>query len=56
MQAIENYGIIGNMRSSALVGIDGAIDFLTAILRSTRPRSSPRYSTKKRVAASASIP
>ncbi|HMF78307.1 MAG TPA: glycoside hydrolase family 15 protein [Bryobacteraceae bacterium] len=26
-QLIENYGIIGNMRSAALVGVDGAIDF-----------------------------
>ncbi len=26
-QLIENYGIIGNMRSCALVGINGAIDF-----------------------------
>jgi GH15 family glucan-1,4-alpha-glucosidase len=27
-QPIENYGVIGNMRSIALVGIDGSIDFL----------------------------
>ena len=27
-QPIENYGVIGNMRSIALVGVDGAIDFL----------------------------
>jgi len=27
-QAIENYGIIGNMRSIALVGMHGSIDFL----------------------------
>ncbi len=27
-QAIENYGAIGNMRSLALVGMDGSIDFL----------------------------
>jgi hypothetical protein len=27
-QAIENYGIVGNMRSIALVGMDGSIDFL----------------------------
>jgi len=27
-QAIENYGVIGNMRSIALVGMDGSIDFL----------------------------
>ena len=27
-QPIENYGIIGNMRSIALVGMDGSIDFL----------------------------
>jgi GH15 family glucan-1,4-alpha-glucosidase len=27
-QAIENYGVIGNMQSIALVGMDGSIDFL----------------------------
>jgi GH15 family glucan-1,4-alpha-glucosidase len=27
-QAIENYGVIGSMRSIALVGMDGSIDFL----------------------------
>ena len=27
-QPIENYGVIGNMRSIALVGMNGAIDFL----------------------------
>lgn len=27
-QPIENYGIIGNMKTSALVGMDGSIDFL----------------------------
>jgi GH15 family glucan-1,4-alpha-glucosidase len=27
-EAIENYGVIGNMRSIALVGINGSIDFL----------------------------
>jgi len=27
-QPIENYGVIGNMQSIALVGTDGAIDFL----------------------------
>ncbi len=27
-QSIENYGVIGNMRSIALVGMDGSIDFL----------------------------
>jgi GH15 family glucan-1,4-alpha-glucosidase len=27
-QPIENYGVIGNMRSLALVGVNGAIDFL----------------------------
>ena len=25
---IENYGVIGNMRSIALAGMDGSIDFL----------------------------
>jgi len=27
-QPIENYGVIGNMRSTALVGMNGSIDFL----------------------------
>jgi len=27
-QPIENYGVIGNMRSIALVGMHGSIDFL----------------------------
>jgi hypothetical protein len=27
-QPIENYGVIGNMRSMALVGVNGSIDFL----------------------------
>jgi hypothetical protein len=25
---IENYGLIGNMRTCALVGIDGSLDFM----------------------------
>lgn len=25
---IENYGLIGNMRTCALVGMDGSVDFL----------------------------
>jgi len=27
-EPIENYGVIGNMRSIALVGVNGSIDFL----------------------------
>src|ERR1700758_5550739 len=27
-EPIENYGVVGNMRSIALVGINGSIDFL----------------------------
>ena len=27
-EPIENYGVIGNMRSIALVGLNGSIDFL----------------------------
>ena len=27
-QPIENYGVIGNLQTVALVGIDGSIDFL----------------------------
>ena len=27
-QPIENYGVIGNMQSIALVGMNGSIDFL----------------------------
>src|SRR5690348_12193657 len=28
VQPIENYGVIGNMRSIALVSVEGSIDFL----------------------------
>jgi hypothetical protein len=26
--SIENYGLIGNMRTCALVGVDGSIDYM----------------------------
>ena len=25
---IENYGLIGNMRTAAMVGMDGSVDFM----------------------------
>jgi hypothetical protein len=27
-QLIENHGIVGNLRTAALIGLDGAVDFL----------------------------
>lgn len=39
---IENYGIIGNMRTCALVGMDGSVDFMCWYARpETRRRARP---------------
>jgi hypothetical protein len=43
---IENYGLIGNMRTCALVGMDGSVDFMCWYARlplkllETKPSSS----------------
>ena len=41
-QPIENYGIIGNMRTVALVGMNGSIDWY-CYPTSTRPASSGQF-------------
>ena len=49
-EPIENYGVIGNMRSIALVGMNGSIDFL-AIRVSIRPLYLPLCSMTSGAAA-----
>lgn len=40
---IENYGLIGNMRTCALVGIDGSIDFMCWYIGYSEPPESQIY-------------
>ena len=49
-EPIENYGVIGNMQSIALVGMNGSIDFL-CYPNFDSPTSLPPFSTIRRAAA-----
>lgn len=53
-RAIESYGLIGDLHTAALVGIDGAM-IGSACPTSTPPASSPRSSTTSAAADSASV-
>ena len=39
-QPIENYGVIGDLQTVALVGLDGSIDFMSGVGASSSPPSS----------------
>lgn len=54
-QPIENYGIIGNMRTVALVGMNGSIDG-TATHTLIRPAFSERFWITRTAAVSEFLP